>query len=133
MSIALSVGFIGWLVVMLTSSKKQKDTTIIAEGTTRQDLEETIRNGRKLTLSMRQASLRLLQVEVKQEVEDLCRIAESMFDMLRRILRICVSSSSLLRITSSLHIKLWSSIVNLPPQGPCRPMLLKHWSAPKNP
>jgi len=84
MSIALSVGFIGWLVVMLTSSKKQKDTTIIAEGTTRQDLEETIRNGRKLTLSMRQASLRLLQVEVKQEVEDLCRIAESMFDMLRK-------------------------------------------------
>lgn len=84
MSFALSVGFIGWLVVMLTSSKKQKDTTIIAEGTTRQDLEETIRSGRKLTLAMRQASLRLMQVEVKHEVEDLCKIAESMFDMLRK-------------------------------------------------
>jgi 5-bromo-4-chloroindolyl phosphate hydrolysis protein len=84
MSVALSIGFIGWLVVMLSSSKKQKDTTIIAEGTTKQDIEETIRNGRKLTLSMRQASLRLMQVEVKHEVEDLCRIAESMFDMLRK-------------------------------------------------
>lgn len=84
LAFSLSAGFIGWLVVMLSSSKKEKDSMIVAEGATRQDLEETIRSGRKLTLSMRQASLRLMQMEIKAEVEDLCKIAESMFDLLKK-------------------------------------------------
>lgn len=81
---SLSAGFIAWLVVMISSSKKEKDSMIVAEGATRQDLEETIRSGRKLTLAMRQSSMRLMQAEIKAEVEDLCKIAESMFDLLRK-------------------------------------------------
>ncbi len=81
---ALIAGVLGWLVVILSFSKKQEKETIIAEGMTRSDLEDTIKNGRKLTAGMRQATQRLSQLEIRQEVEDLCRIAESMFDMLKK-------------------------------------------------
>lgn len=81
---ALIAGVIGWLVVILLYSKKQSDEALIVEGTTRADMEETIRNGRKLTMGMRQSTQRLSQVEIRQEVEDLCRIADSMFDMLKK-------------------------------------------------
>ncbi len=81
---ALIAGVIGWLAIILLVSKKQDDKAFIAEGTTRADIEETIRNGRKFTMGMRQATQRLSQVEIRQEVEDLCRIAESMFDLLKK-------------------------------------------------
>lgn len=81
---ALIAGVLGWLVVILFYSKKQNDATIVAEGMTRSDMEETIKNGRKLTAGMRQATQRLSQLEIRQEVDDLCRIAESMFDMLKK-------------------------------------------------
>lgn len=82
--IALTGGVIGWLVVTLTYSKKEKDDSIIVEGLTRADMENTIKNGRKLTAGMRAAIKKLSQTEICREVEDLCRIAESMFDMLKK-------------------------------------------------
>ena len=81
---ALIAGVLGWLAVILFFSKKQNDKIIVAEGTTRSDVEDTIKTGRKLTAGMRQATQRLSQLEIRQEVEDLCRIAESMFDMLKK-------------------------------------------------
>ena len=81
---ALIAGVIGWLIVILLYSKKQDDAAFIAEGTTRSDIGETIKNGKKLTTGMRQSTQRLSQVEVRQEIEDLCRIAESMFEMLKK-------------------------------------------------
>lgn len=81
---ALSVGFISWLTLYLVYSKKQKDSAIVVDGTTRQDLDDTIKAGKKLTIEIRQASYRLMQMEIKSEVEDLCKIAESMFDMLKK-------------------------------------------------
>lgn len=81
---ALVAGVIGWLVVILSYSKKEKDDTIVVEGMTQSDLENTIKTGRKLTTGMRQAIKRLSQMEICNEVEDLCRIAESMFELLRK-------------------------------------------------
>lgn len=81
---ALIAGIIGWLAVILFYSKKQNDEAIVAEGMTRSDVDETIKNGRKFTYGMRQATKRLSQLEICQEVEDLCRIADSMLDMLKK-------------------------------------------------
>ncbi|NLL96377.1 MAG: hypothetical protein GX227_04640 [Clostridiaceae bacterium] len=81
---ALIAGVVGWLAVILLYSKKENNDTIIVEGLTRSDLENTIKTGRKLTAGMRQAIKRLSQIEICREVEDLCRIAESMFDLLRK-------------------------------------------------
>ena len=80
---ALIAGVIGWLVVILSFSKKEKDETIVVEGSTQSDIEDAIKTGRKLTTGMRQAIKRLSQMEICNEVEDLCRIAESMFELLR--------------------------------------------------
>jgi 5-bromo-4-chloroindolyl phosphate hydrolysis protein len=81
---ALIAGVVGWLAVILLYSKKENNDTIVVEGLTRSDLENTIKTGRKLTAGMRQAIKRLSQIEICREVEDLCRIAESMFDLLRK-------------------------------------------------
>lgn len=82
--IALIGGVLGWLAVILMYSKKKNNETIVVEGISRQDVEETIKNGRKFTAGMRQATQKLSQIEIRQEVEDLCRIADSMFDMLKK-------------------------------------------------
>lgn len=84
LTLPLIAGVIGWLVVILFFSKKERDNAIIVEGMTRSDIDETIKKGRKLTGGMRQAIKRLSQLEVCKEVEDLCRIAESMFDLLKK-------------------------------------------------
>lgn len=84
LTVPLIAGVIGWLVVILFFSKKERDNTIIVEGMTRSDIDDTIKKGRKLTGGMRQAIKRLSQLEVCKEVEDLCRIAESMFDLLKK-------------------------------------------------
>lgn len=80
---ALIGGVIGWLAVTLISNKKEENDTIVVEGLTKQELENTIKAGRKLTSGMRQATQRLSQTEIRHEIEDLCRIADSMFDMLK--------------------------------------------------
>lgn len=82
--VALIGGVIGWLVVTLLLNKKEKDGSLVAEGLTRADLENTIKSGRKLTAGMREAVKKLSQAEICHEVEDLCRIAESMFELLRK-------------------------------------------------
>ena len=84
LTVALIAGVLGWLVVILFFSKKERDNTIIAEGMTRSDIDDTIKKGRQLTGGMRQAIKRLSQLEVAKEVDDLCRIAESMFDLLKK-------------------------------------------------
>lgn len=84
LTLPLIAGVIGWLVVILFFSKKERDNAIIVEGMTRSDIDETIKKGRKLTGGMRQAIKRLSQLEICKEVEDLCRIAESMFDLLKK-------------------------------------------------
>ncbi|HPU22393.1 5-bromo-4-chloroindolyl phosphate hydrolysis family protein [Thermoclostridium caenicola] len=81
---ALIVGVLAWLVAALINSGKQKEDKISLDGITRQEVESTIRAGRKLTAGMRQASYRLQQLEVKKEIEDLCKIAESMFELLKK-------------------------------------------------
>lgn len=81
---ALAAGVLGWLAVILLFSKIQGDKAVVVDGTTRADIEDTIKAGRKLTMGMRQAVQRLSQVEIRQEVEDLCRIAESMFELLKK-------------------------------------------------
>jgi hypothetical protein len=53
--VALIGGVIGWLVVTLLLNKKEKDGSLVAEGLTRADLENTIKSGRKLTAGMREA------------------------------------------------------------------------------
>ena len=78
--------------ISLSTSKKNKDDNITADAMTRQEISKTIKAGRKLTIAMRQASYRLMQLEVK--IEDLCKIAESMFEMLKKDLMICVLSSN---------------------------------------
>ncbi len=84
LTVPLIAGVLGWLVVILSFSKKEKDDTIIVEGMTHSDIEDTIKKGRKLTAGMRQAIKSLSQLEISKEVDDLCRIAESMFDMLKK-------------------------------------------------
>ncbi|NMA66036.1 MAG: hypothetical protein GX957_07305 [Clostridiaceae bacterium] len=81
---ALIGGVLGWLAVTLIYSKKQRDQTIVYDGTTRSDIDNTIKQGRQLTHGMRRAIQRLTQVEIRHQVEDLCKIAESMFEMLKR-------------------------------------------------
>lgn len=81
---ALVAGVLGWLAVTLFYSNKEYKDTIVVEGMTRSDLEETIKSGRKLTEGMRAAIKRLSQTDICQEIEDLCRIAESMFEMLKK-------------------------------------------------
>ena len=84
LALALVAGVLGWLIVILIFSKKERDTTVIVDGLTRSDIDDTIKKGLKLTGGMRQAVKKLSQLEVIKEVEDLCRIAESMFDMLKK-------------------------------------------------
>jgi len=88
LTLPLIAGVIGWLVVILFFSKKERDNAIIVEGMTRSDIDETIKKGRKLTGGMRQAIKRLSQLEICKEVEDLCRIAESMY---AKRLKICAA------------------------------------------
>lgn len=81
---ALIGGVLGWLVSVLILSKKQDEDTINYDSATRQDIEATVKAGKKLTSGMRRAVQKLSQVEIRNEVEDLCRIAESMFEMLKK-------------------------------------------------
>jgi len=81
---ALIGGVLGWLIVILIYSGRRNKETIVVEGLTRQDMEDTIKAGRNLTAGMRQAIKKLSQVEICLEVEDLCRIADSMFEMLKK-------------------------------------------------
>jgi len=81
---ALIVGVLAWLVAALIGSGKNREDKINVDSITRQEIDSTIKAGRKLTAAMRQASYRLQQVEVKKEIEDLCKIAESMFELLRK-------------------------------------------------
>lgn len=81
---ALIAGVVGWLVVILSFSKKESADTIVVDGVTRSEIDNTIKTGRKFTAGMRQAVKKLSQIEICQEVEDLCRIAESMFELLRK-------------------------------------------------
>jgi preprotein translocase subunit SecD len=62
LTLPLIAGVIGWLVVILFFSKKERDNAIIVEGMTRSDIDETIKKGRKLTGGMRQAIKRLSQL-----------------------------------------------------------------------
>jgi len=80
----LIVGVLAWLVAALIGSGKNREDKINVDSITRQEIDSTIKAGRKLTAAMRQASYRLQQVEVKKEIEDLCKIAESMFELLRK-------------------------------------------------
>lgn len=84
LTIPLIAGVLGWLVVILFFSKKEKADTIVVDGLTHSDLEDTVKTGRKLTGGMRQAIKRLSQLDICKEVEDLCRIAESMFELLKK-------------------------------------------------
>ncbi|NLX64720.1 MAG: hypothetical protein GX022_08120 [Clostridiaceae bacterium] len=84
LTLALIAGVLGWLIVILFFSKKERDNSVIVDGMTRSDINETIKKGLKLTGGMRQAVKKLSQLEVIKEVEDLCRIAESMFDLLKK-------------------------------------------------
>ena len=72
------------LAVIIIASIRRKDDFVKVDSATRQEIDSTIKAGRRLTLAMRQASYRLMQIEVRKEIEDLCKIAESMFDMLRK-------------------------------------------------
>lgn len=81
---ALIGGVLGWLAVSLIYDKKQRDQAIVYDGTTRSDIDNTIKKGRQLTRGMRYAVQKLTQVEIKQQVEELCRIAESMFELLKK-------------------------------------------------
>jgi 5-bromo-4-chloroindolyl phosphate hydrolysis protein. len=81
---ALIPAVAAWFIAALITSRSQRDDKALAEGVTWQEINRTIKEGRKLTMGMRQAAYRLLQVEVRREIEDLCRIAESMFEMLRK-------------------------------------------------
>jgi 5-bromo-4-chloroindolyl phosphate hydrolysis protein len=81
---ALIGGVMGWLAFILIYSRKESNEEIVVDGLTRSDMENTIKTGRKLTAGMRLAVKKLSQIEISQEVEDLCRIAESMFEMLRK-------------------------------------------------
>ena len=62
------VGLIAWLTISLSTSKKNKDDNITADAMTRQEISKTIKAGRKLTIAMRQASYRLMQLEVKRKL-----------------------------------------------------------------
>ena len=84
LTMALIAGVLVWLIVILIFSKRERDNTVIIDGLTRSDIDETIKKGLKLTGGMRQAVKKLSQLEVIKEVEDLCRIAESMFEMLKK-------------------------------------------------
>jgi 5-bromo-4-chloroindolyl phosphate hydrolysis protein len=84
LTLPLIAGVLGWLVVILYISNKEKSETIVVDGMTHSDIENTIKTGRKLTSGMRQVVKNLSQVEISKEVEDLCRIAESMFDLLKK-------------------------------------------------
>jgi len=72
------------LAVIIIAAIRRKDDFVKVDSATRQEIDSTIKAGRRLTLAMRQASYRLMQIEVRKEIEDLCKIAESMFDMLRK-------------------------------------------------
>jgi len=84
LALALVAGVLGWLIVTLFFSKKERNNTVIIDGMTHSDINDTIKKGLNLTKGMRQAVKKLSQLEVIQEVEDLCRIAESMFDLLKK-------------------------------------------------
>lgn len=81
---ALIAGVFAWLIAALITSRKDKEDTISVDAVTRQEVDSTIKAGRKLTAAMRQASYRLMQMEVRKDIEELCKIAESIFDMLRK-------------------------------------------------
>lgn len=81
---ALIAGVAIWLGLTLIFSKREKDGAIVVEGTTKLDIDNTIKAGKKLTMEMRQVSFRLSQMEMKSQIDDLCKIAESMFEMLKK-------------------------------------------------
>ena len=80
----IAVELIVLLVVIIIASIRRRDDFVNVDSATRQEIDSTIKTGRRLTLAMRQASHRLMQVEIKKEIEGLCKIAESMFEMLRK-------------------------------------------------
>jgi 5-bromo-4-chloroindolyl phosphate hydrolysis protein len=81
---ALLIGLAAWVMLTLIFSKKERDSSVVADGMTRLEIDNTIRAGKKLTIAMRNASYRLMQMDVRKQIEDLCKIAESMFEMLKK-------------------------------------------------
>lgn len=77
-------GVLGWLAAILLFSVNRSSDKTSYDSTTKSEIDNTIRAGRKLTNGMRVAVHRLTQMEIRNQVEELCRIAESMFEMLRK-------------------------------------------------
>ena len=81
---ALIGGVLGWLAVILLFSNNQDKVKYNGDLSTRQEVENTVRAGRKLTSAIRQSILRLSQTEVRTEIEDICKIADSILEMLKK-------------------------------------------------
>ncbi len=87
MAFSITGGIIAWLIVILLFTNrgdKKEITKVSVDSETKQEIDNTIRMGRKSISSIRQAILRLSQPEVKRQVEELCVIADSILEMLRK-------------------------------------------------
>ncbi len=87
MAFSITGGIIAWLIVILlftNKGDKKQNTKVSVDSETKQEIDNTIRMGRKSISSIRQAILRLSQPEVKRQVEELCVIADSILEMLRK-------------------------------------------------
>lgn len=83
-TIALAIGLIVFGTALIKLNKRTKSKTIVFEGTTAGELEETIRGAKKLSQEMRQSTARLSQDEVRSDIMELVNISDAMMELLRK-------------------------------------------------
>lgn len=83
-AVALALGLIAFGTALIALNQRTKKRTVVFEGTTAGEIDETIRGARKLTQEMRQATARLANDESRADIVELCNISEAMGEMLRK-------------------------------------------------
>ena len=81
--IIAGLGFFIFFSLRSSLGKREQAKTVAFEGVTYGDLEVICRSGRKYTAEMRAAINRLGQTDIRDAVNDICNISDSIMGMLR--------------------------------------------------
>jgi len=77
------IGFVIFFVLRSRFGKRERANTVAFEGITYGELEIITKSAKKYTADMRSAINRLGQTDIRNAVNDLCNIADSIVNMLR--------------------------------------------------
>lgn len=78
--IPMIVGILVYAISMGTLKRKEDVPVFLADGVTKQQVEEIIRTGKKKVRRIRDIAVRIQKKEIKEQVERICSTADAIFE-----------------------------------------------------